>query len=375
MKAFILTVCVLLGLVGPVWAITPVDGSASPATKALLTYLDGLKNRTDKRLITGQWGDWNGMNQAALDRMQRIFNLSGQRPALWGVLSYKAATGPPCLFTLSTSTPNLIDHWVNGGGLVWVDLWPPNPFNGRCASDEGPTGQHDLGPTPANMYTENGNAMNVAFRASLDQIAVELVKLQNAGVVVICRCMAEMNQPFFWWGRLSNSQYIAMWKYAQNYLVNIKNIHNLLWLYSPFDAMGSATEWQGKYPGNTFVDMVGIDFYGVYTPRPQPRYNAAGKHFAYDGMTALGKPFWAAELGCQQYGDAPAVDLNACYNLLKTAMPLIIGSMNWNENWAIDFNTNVNAAMNNPWVQNRPVPRAPSGDTTPPGPPTNFRVQ
>jgi hypothetical protein len=38
----------------------------------LLAYLTGLPDRADKRLISGQWSDWNGFSTAALDRLETI---------------------------------------------------------------------------------------------------------------------------------------------------------------------------------------------------------------------------------------------------------------------------------------------------------------
>ena len=43
-----------------------------------------------------------------------------------------------------------------------------------------------------------------------------------------------------------------------NYLTNTKNLHNLLWVYSPDQSRDQPARY---YPGNDFVDIVALDAY------------------------------------------------------------------------------------------------------------------
>ena len=164
-----------------------------------------------------------------------------------------------------------------------------------------------------------------------------------------------MNQSFFWFGANGSSeQFKSLWQYVFNYLTVTKGLHNLLFAYMPFYQMDSPTAWQDKYPGDNFVDIIGIDAYD-FDASPSSYYTN-WKHEAYDSMVATGKPYAFAELGLQHYGTDSTKDLAVNITRLKNNMPRLTYFLTWNEHWAIDFQTNVNVALNDPWVQNRPLP-------------------
>ena len=53
-----------------------------------------------------------------------------------------------------------------------------------------------------------------------------------------------------------------IWKDMFNYLTNIKNLHNILWVYSPDQSRANPSRY---YPGDSYVDIVALD---VYTDDP-----------------------------------------------------------------------------------------------------------
>lgn len=52
-----------------------------------------------------------------------------------------------------------------------------------------------------------------------------------------------------------------------NYLTNTKNLHNILWVYSPDHGRGNRLAY---YPGSAYVDIVALD---VYTDDPVSEYH------------------------------------------------------------------------------------------------------
>lgn len=341
----------LLGLgTAPVYA-SPADPHASPATVALHNYLTNLPNQPDHRLISGQWGNWRGMEARALARQERIHDHTGHYPGLWGNIAWNT-TKPPTLPQTFNLTPTTIKNtikWWNQGGLVEIDGFFPNPSTSGDPNDLTITGSY------ADIYTDNGNATNVNFNAKLDQLAAGLQPLEDAGVVVLFRPFMEMNGNWFWWGANGdNSQFIALWQYTFNYLTATKDLHNLLFVFAPWYQSSSSV--MSMYPGDPFVDIVGIDAYN---------YKAGGKLFNYDELVATGKPFALTEFGVPHHGKDSPEDLNEAIQQIKTHMPRTVYFMAWNENWAIDVQTNARAALNDPWVQNRPRPHLPIPDPPP----------
>ena len=150
----------------PVHAV-PADPDASPATAALHNYLTNLPNQPDHRLISGQWGGWRGMEAKALARQERIHERTGHYPGLWGNTAWNT-TKPPTLPQTFSSTPTTIKNtidWWNQGGLVEIGGFFPNPSSGGGPNDLTITGNY------TDIYTDNGNATNVAYNATLDQLA------------------------------------------------------------------------------------------------------------------------------------------------------------------------------------------------------------
>lgn len=329
---------------------TPSDPLASQATKDLLARLANLPNQSGQRLISGQWGDWNGITAAALARLDTIHTMSGQWVGLVGVTAWKSSA---TVFTLGNSAQNLIVHWTQGGLIQITPFWP-NPETGNPASSS----PQLIAGSFADIYTDNDNALNLAFKGYMDTFATGVQLLADAGAPVLINLFSEMNQPYFWWGASgTNVEYIALWQYTFNYLVTTKGLHNLLFVYAPF--------YQGfdnsRYPGDAYVDVVGIDLYN-YDAAPAPLYTN-GKANGYDTLVATGKPFAAVEFGLQHYGADPPKDVLAGIAKIKTAMPEMVYFMAWNENWALDKQLNVSAALNDPWVANR------DAVVTPPPPP------
>ena len=321
----------------------PADPNATQAARNLLTYLYTLPNEINHRLITGQWGNWHGMNASALDTQERINTATGHYPGLWGINAWgttSPATNPP-EFSLRLTSDNII-AWANSGGIVEIDPFFPHPITGGSAGDLTAIANFE------DVYTDNGNATNAAFNATLDAFAVEMLKLQTANVAAVVKPFSEMSGGWFWWGaNVSTTQYKALWQYTFTYLTQTKGVHNILWTFSEWHQTSSLN----YYPGAIYVDIVGIDVYNYLA--------TSRKVTNYDAFVATGKPFALTEFGLQHYGSDPPMDLNAAIQDIKASMPETVYFMLWNEGWAMDLQNNISAALNDPWVKNRDTPACP----------------
>ena len=151
--------------------LLPADPGASQATKNLLNYLAHLPDQSSHRLISGQWGDWHGMNANFVTRDQNIFNLTGKHVGLWGQTPWATQRPPPFNFT-ATVISNTINWW-NAGGLIQIHGLFPNPF----FADTTWTNTSIVGSF-ADVYTENGNATNSAIRPTLTSLPVPFSNLK-----------------------------------------------------------------------------------------------------------------------------------------------------------------------------------------------------
>jgi mannan endo-1,4-beta-mannosidase len=88
----------------------------------------------------------------------------------------------------------------------------------------------------------------------IDTIAVQLRKLQDAHVPVLWRPLHEAEGGWFWWGAKGPKPFVQLWQMLYDRLTKVDEIHNLIWVYTS----GGDPAW---YPGDAYVDVVGIDQY------------------------------------------------------------------------------------------------------------------
>jgi mannan endo-1,4-beta-mannosidase len=81
-------------------------------------------------------------------------------------------------------------------------------------------------------------------------------------IPVVFRPFHEMNGSWFWWGKgnCSAGQYKALFRFTIDYLRKEKGIHQLIIAYSP-DKFQTADQYMEFYPGDDYVDVMGLDDY------------------------------------------------------------------------------------------------------------------
>lgn len=112
----------------------------------------------------------------------------------------------------------------------------------------------------------------------MDAIALQLKRLQAAGVPVLWRPLHEASGGWFWWGARGADPYIRLWKLMYDRMTNLHKLNNLIWVWN-----GQHGDW---YPGDEYVDIIGEDLY------PSARdYSSQKGHFqrarSYTGQNKI----------------------------------------------------------------------------------------
>ena len=117
--------------------------------------------------------------------------------------------------------------------------------------------------------------LNYIFTAYLDMIAAYVGEV-GEDVPILFRPLHENTGSWFWWGKTfcSEEEYKQLYQYIVQYLRDEKGLHNLLYVYSPGSENQTVSEFEERYPGDAYVDMVGFDMY-----HPMPK---VGDHFIED---------------------------------------------------------------------------------------------
>ncbi|MBM3967343.1 MAG: hypothetical protein FJ308_20105 [Planctomycetes bacterium] len=241
-----------------------------------------------------------------------ILNRDGSYPAVVGI---DYGWGDKDRESIRAANRLLIAHWKRGG-LITINFDPGNPLTGI-------PDPNDITPIDVYRLCEAGTEENISFSRQLETVADGLQELQRAGVVVLWRPIHEPNGGWFWWCShdpdsnrwTSPKEYRMLWKYIHRELTKTYGLDNLLWVYSPAamtDASIRPTDWY--YPGDDFVDVIGIDLYTDHLDRSH--VDARG---GYSRLRKYGKPMAICEIGGRTHDGR--MDTMACLDAVLECCP------------------------------------------------------
>jgi len=311
------------------------DPDASAGTKAVLAYIHRLSEGGDRKVLSGQFLEFEPGATLALP--EAIHKASGKWPAFVGV-DYMNFREQRVGYEVANRVAT--EYWRQGG-LVEVSVHMTNPANPRGG------GLRDRGVRLGDLLS-SGSTANVAWLRELDTIAAGLGRLQDAGVVVLWRPFHEMNGGWFWWGAKPPRDFVALWKQMFGYLTETKHLHNLIWIYSP--NMGQSA---GRYyPGDNYVDLVGLDAYTDYIDQSHIK--------GFDLLLKVDKPAGFAEFGPHDASNPPGdYDYTRFSRGLAANFPQAAFFMAWNDKWSPAGNLRAADFYNDPSIVTR--------DDLPPG--------
>ena len=171
-----------------------------------------------------------------------------------------------------------VNH-VAKGGIVTFSWHLRNPLTGGDA--------WDISSDKAVEYVLDGGAGHGKFLEWLGRTADFFLSLRDADgklIPLIFRPWHENVGTWFWWGGklCSSEQYIALYRLTRDYMTE-RGLNNILWAYSPNSDI-TAEEYFSRYPGDEYVDIIGMDQYeNLGDPADfeseEARFAAANKYF------------------------------------------------------------------------------------------------
>ncbi len=311
----------------------PANPHADARARAVLAFIQGLEARQDHRMLSGQFTNF-GQN-ASLELPDAIHEQTGRWPAMIGV-DYAGFDKVTHEGMIVTGEPNrvAVAYW-RAGGLITISAHLPDPANPKGG------GLRDQGVDIATLL-EPGTATHQRWMAELDTVAAALQELKTAGVVVLWRPFHEMNGGWFWWGAQKPAAFIRVWRQMFDYFTTTKGLDNLLWVYGPNHGAKTAD----YYPGDAYVDIVGLD---AYTDHVAPTHIRG-----YDAVARLPKPFGFSEYGPHGAENPPGdYDYRRFLAGVKEYFPRPTFFMSWNAKWSPPHNRFAKALYDDPWLVNR----------------------
>ncbi len=230
-----------------------VNPNATDNAKRLFSYLCDMYG---SYTLSGQYCD-TGMN--GWENLRISENNGGRYPAILGLdVGYYSQTGVDHEASIST-TEQAIAYWEKGGivTLCWHWLAPEKYIDGTWYSAFRPEHTNINLTKIMNGEDEEGMAL---IMQDIDNIAQQLLIMQEAGVPILWRPLHEASGGWFWWGAEGPETYKKLYILLYDTLTNEYGLNNLIWVWN-----GQSGDW---YPGDEYVDIVGMDIYAgehVYT--------------------------------------------------------------------------------------------------------------
>ena len=152
-----------------------------------------------------------------------------------------------------------IKHVYKMGGINTISWHMENPVNGNSSWDK----EADIKA----LLPGGKSHQDYLNKLDLFDKFIKECKVGFTKIPIILRPFHEHNGDWFWWGKPYSDEedYIKLWRFTVDYLRNEKNIHNLIYAFSPDRSrlsMDNAWEdYHYGYPGDDYVDVIGLDNY------------------------------------------------------------------------------------------------------------------
>lgn len=160
-----------------------------------------------------------------------------------------------------------------------------------------------------------GGKFNDWYKKKLDKVASVVSNLKDTNgkqIPIIFRPFHEFDGNWFWWGAsyCTAEEYISVYRFTVNYLRDTKNVHNILYAFSPDNSYLNATSYLSRYPGDDYVDILGMDNYGDFDNKGTSGASLANSKLKLISDLAISKNKIAAltETGYRVTSTTPAIN-------------------------------------------------------------------
>jgi len=234
-----------------------VDKEATEATKALF---HNMFNATKKGIMFGHQDDAAyGREWYNLPGRSDVKETAGDYPAVvgWELADIELDAKHNIDSVYFATMKNLILEVHDRGSINTISWHANNIVTGKSAWDC----KQDI----VVKSILKGGSNHERFLKYLDKVADFFHNLKDKNgepIPVIFRMFHEHTGAWFWWGskQCTPEEYIALYKMTVGYLRDVKQVHNIIYAFSPAEITSEA-QFLSRFPGNDWVDIIGFDTY------------------------------------------------------------------------------------------------------------------
>ena len=259
------------------YVLNPVETLVNPnATRQAKNLYDFLLEMRGEKILSGIQSSASSKN----DMVNLVHEKTGKYPALAGYdfifLHYSPTPDSWSWQQNYNDISDIKEHWDNHGLVAYTWHW--NVPDSKAAWDRGLSeGKFDdyAFYTSSTSFDINealnpGTWQNDFIMKDIEEVAGYLKLMQDEGIPVLWRPLHEAagnydlygsNGAWFWWGKGGAEPCKKLWKLLYDQLVNVHGLNNLIWVWTVDVTKGAEDQYLDWYPGNEFVDIVGVDIY------------------------------------------------------------------------------------------------------------------
>lgn len=270
--------------------LDPVKSLVNPnASQQARNVYEFLLEQSGKKTISGVQSSHSHKN----DFVDAVHDLTGKRPAL---------AGYDFLFLQYSPTPDTWgwkqnyndisapkEQWAANGLVNY--MWHWNVPNSKADWDSGVNDYNFDGYAfyskdtsfDINEALKPGTWQNDFIMKDIEEVAGYLQLLEDENIPVIWRPLHEAagnydlygsNGAWFWWGRGGAEPCKQLWRLLYDQLVNVYGLDNLIWVWTVDVTKGAEDQYLEWYPGDEYVDILGVDIYEENTDAKTRQYQA-----------------------------------------------------------------------------------------------------
>jgi mannan endo-1,4-beta-mannosidase len=259
---FFINLFVVVFCFGQKVTIKPIDKKATKETKALFA---NLKKLSEKHILFGhqhatQYGHgWNGD-----ENRSDVKSVTGSHPGVIGVdFSGLYGSSEAAMEKQKLSLIKYISEAYNRGGVITAAWHFNNPVSKTNFY------WNDSNAVAAVKNIVPGGSHHEKYKSILKNIAAVAKATKGADgklVPIIFRPFHEFDGDWFWWGakHCTIDEFKTLWHFTVTYLKDSLKVHNFIYAFSPDNKFLTEQKYLERYPGNDFVDLVGVDNYGDF---------------------------------------------------------------------------------------------------------------
>lgn len=241
----------------------PIDPQATPETAALFRNLRKLAG--DHVLFGHQHATEYGHGWYGEAGRSDVHSVTGSHPAVVG-FDFSGLSGRPAE-VIEKNKAQLregIAATYDRGGVATVAWHFTNPVTPQ-------TGFYwkDSVSAPAVRHLVPGGSHHAQYKdilRTVGELANSIRGKDGKLVPMIFRPYHEFDGGWFWWGKphCTREEFVDLWRFTASYLRDSLGVHNFLYAFSPDCLFNTEAEFLDRYPGDAWVDMVGMDNYADF---------------------------------------------------------------------------------------------------------------